>query len=102
MIRIALHAPRNRTITDRLLDRRTPRELGHIVRDLQRAQVRNLNANATQCIGCALAAQFMHSQAIMALPRRYRRDDAWRHAHVVMPGARIYARMLDKDEEYGR
>lgn len=95
---VTFHTGPRRPIIDRLTDRRTPREMGHIVRDLQRAQARNLHANATQCIGCAITAQVLHSRAMSALPRRYRQDKAWRHDHVEMPGARIYARMLDEQE----
>lgn len=94
---MVLAQPQYRPLMDRLLDRRTPREMGHIVRDLQRAQVRNLHANAAQCVGCAIAAQVLHGKAIMALPRRYRRDADWRHRHIVMPASRSYARMLDEE-----
>jgi len=92
------HLGPRRSILDRLTDYRTPREMGFITRDLQRAQALNLDANATQCMGCALRAQVLHGRALTALPRRYRRNKDWWHRHVVMPGARMAARLQDERE----
>jgi len=98
---VAVPAGPRRSWLQRALRRKptlTPRQLGAVVSTLQQAEARNMHADRERCVGCKIAAGVMHHMGMAHLPARFAKDKDWMHRHVEMPGARLFARMLDHRE----
>lgn len=78
--------------------RPAPRRVAIAVSQMQVVESTMLHAERDNCLPCALNSAAIATQALPMIPRRFRRDAAWWHRHVVMPGMRLHARAVDQEE----